>query len=44
MKNGVLKVPPNEINFFTCADIGWNWNELDAELDAMLASENELPK
>ena len=44
VKNGVLKMPPNEIYYFTSADIGWNWSELDTEMEAIPANENELPK
>ena len=46
LKNGVLKMPPNEIYFSTSADIdiGRYWIELDEGLEAMPANENELPK
>ena len=44
VKDGVLKMPPNEIYYFTSADIGWNWSELDIELETVSASENELPQ
>lgn len=44
VQNGVLKMPPNEIYHFTSADIGWIWSELDVELEAVPANEDELPK
>lgn len=44
VKNGALKMPPNENYLFTSADIGWYWSELDIGLEAMHAGEQELPQ
>lgn len=44
VKNGNLKSPTGNFEYFTSADIGWNWEFLDSELEAVAAEESELPK
>lgn len=43
-KNGMLKSGTEDFVYFTSADIGAYWNNLDAELEAVPATESELPQ
>lgn len=43
VKNGELKSPTGNFEYFTTADIGWNWRWLNEELEAVPVNENELP-
>lgn len=43
VKNGELKSPTDNFEYFTTADIGWNWRWLNEELDTVPVDESELP-
>ena len=43
VKNGNLKSPTGNFEYFTSADIGWNWSYLNTEFEAVLVDESELP-
>ena len=43
VKNGELKSEAGGFKYFTTADIGSYWNNLNAEVEAAPASESELP-
>ncbi len=43
IKNGNLKSKTGDFQYFTSADIGSYWNNLNTELEATSVSENELP-
>lgn len=43
VKNGELKSPTGNFEYFTTADIGWNWRWLNEELETVPVNESELP-
>lgn len=43
VKNGSLKSAIGGFEYFTSADIGWNWRWLNEELEAIPVEESELP-
>ncbi len=43
VKNGSLKSATGGFEYFTSADIGWNWRWLNEELEATPVEESELP-
>lgn len=43
VKNGNLKSTTGNFEYFTSADIGWNWRWLNEELEAIPVEESELP-
>ncbi len=43
IKNGILKSPTADFEYFTAADIGWNWAYLNEDYVAVPAMESELP-
>lgn len=44
VKNGILCVQGDETDYFTIANVGWNWAQLNDELIAVPAEESDLPK
>lgn len=44
VKNGILKSTTGNFEYFTSADIGWNWKGLNEELEAVPVEESELPQ
>lgn len=44
VKNGSLKSVSGGFEYFTSADVGWYWEFLDEELEAVPVEESELPK
>jgi hypothetical protein len=44
VKKGTLKSATGNFEYFTSADIGWNWRWLNEDLEATAADESELPK
>lgn len=44
VKNGRLKSSTGNFDYFTSADIGWNWRWLNEDLEAVTVDESELPK
>ena len=44
VKNGIIKSSTGDFEYFTSADIGWCWSQLNTELVAEPAAESELPK
>ena len=44
VKRGTLSSEHGGFEFFTKANIGWYWEQLDAELEAAPANEGELPR
>lgn len=44
VKRGRLKSSTGKFDFFTSADIGWNWRWLNEDLEAVTVDESELPK
>ena len=43
VKNGILKSPTDGFEYFTSADIGWNWRWLNEDLVAVEVDKSELP-
>ena len=43
VKNGILKSPTVGFEYFTSADIGWNWSWLNKGLEAVVVDKSELP-
>lgn len=43
VKNGELKSEAGGFKYFTSADIGSYWNDLNTELEAIPINESELP-
>jgi len=43
VKNGELKSAAGGFKYFTSADIGSYWNNLNTELEAIPINESELP-
>ncbi len=43
VKNGILKSPTAGFEYFTSADIGWNWRWLNKDLVAVEVDKSELP-
>ena len=43
VKNGILMSPTHGFEYFTSADIGWNWQYLNEDLVAVEVDKNELP-
>ena len=43
VKNGILKSPTDGFEYFTSADIGWNWRWLNEYLVAVEVDKSELP-
>ena len=43
VKKGVLKSVSGNFEYFTSADIAWNWSHLNEELQAVSVDESELP-
>lgn len=44
VKKGNLKSTTGNFEYFTSADIGWNWYYLNEELEAVAVEESELPQ
>ena len=44
VKNGELKSAAGGFKYFTSADIGSYWNNLNTELEAIPINESELPR
>jgi len=44
VKKGNLKSATGGFEYFTSADIGWNWSYLNQELEAIPVEESELPQ
>ena len=44
VKSGKLKSSTGNFEYFTSADIGWNWKGLNEELEAVPVEESELPQ
>lgn len=44
VKKGNLKSTTDNVEYFTSADIGWNWSMLNEELEAISVDESELPQ
>ncbi len=43
VKNGVLSSPTDGFEYFTSADIGWNWSYLNESYEVISVEESELP-
>ena len=43
VKNGILKSPTDGFEYFTSADIGWNWRWINEDLVAVEVDKSELP-
>ena len=43
VKNGILRVQGEETGYFTIANVGWYWGELNKDLIAVHAEIEELP-
>ncbi|MDD3368772.1 MAG: hypothetical protein PHP50_07795 [Lachnospiraceae bacterium] len=43
-KQGNLTSTTDNFEYFTSADIGWNWSMLKEELEAIPVDESELPQ